>query len=77
MPQALVPPINSGGVDGWWNFTELRVAEDEIVGRFRLNPLNKPRVRIDRTTGDIDLKGSFQLSFRGSCSPVDPQERRF
>lgn len=77
LPRALVPAINSGGRDGWWELTKITVGEAEIGGQFRLNPFNKPTVRIDRTTGSIEVQGSFQLSFRGECEIADPAERRF
>ena len=76
-PKALVPPINSGGSDGWWPFTELKVTDTEIIGRFRLNFLNKPSIRIDRIHGDIDVEGFAGLRFRGACEPDDQSKRKF
>lgn len=77
LPRAMIPPINSGGNDGWWQLADLTVGDTEIGGRFRLNPFNKPTVRVDRVTGAIEVQGSFKLSFRGTCSVADPVERRF
>ena len=61
----LVPPIHSGGTDGWWEFDEVHVPPDIITARYRLNGLNKPRVTIDRRTGRITIDGIEK--FRGEC----------
>lgn len=58
LPRAMVPPINSGGEDGWWPLSDVKVTDTEITGRFRLNPFNKPTVRVDRVSGDIEVQGS-------------------
>jgi hypothetical protein len=76
MPKTILPPINGGGKDGWWELSELSVSADTITARFRLNPLNKPTIRIDRSTGDIDLSG-LGMGFRGVCERQDRTERRF
>lgn len=77
LPRVMVPPVNSGGEGGWWPLQDVTISDTEISGRFRLNPLNKPVVRIDRTTGAIEVQGSFKLSFRGACAVAEPEERRF
>jgi hypothetical protein len=77
MPKSMVPPINSGGSDGWWSLTDLQVSEDAILARFKMNFLNKPVVRIDRSTGDIEVSGFAGLNFRGSCERLDRAERKF
>lgn len=76
VPRSLTPPINSGGKDGWWPLSDIKVSDDAIVARFRLNPLNKVTVRIDRGTGDVDV-GGLGLAFRGVCERQDRSERRF
>ncbi|MES2035085.1 MAG: hypothetical protein V4466_12995 [Pseudomonadota bacterium] len=79
MPSALLPPLRGGGQNGWWQFDQLTVGEDEILGRFSLNVLNKPKVRIDRRTGQISISGFAKLGFEGECRPFDPapEARRF
>ena len=77
LPRAIVPPINSGGADGWWTLSDPKVTEAEITGKLRLNPFNKPVVRIDRQTGDIEVQGSFKMSFRGTCDVANPAARKF
>lgn len=72
IPNAILPPVNSGGKFGWWKLDQLDVGESEIVGRFSLNLLNKPRVRIDRRTGLISIKGFAGLAFDGKCQKFDP-----
>lgn len=74
VPRTLRPPISGGGTDGWWPFSSVEVTEREIRLRYSLNILNKPKVLIDRMTGDIDLKGLAQ-SFSGRCSKADAAER--
>lgn len=74
MPPALVPPI-SRGKDGWWDFTKLDVTDDQIRGEFSMNWVNKPKVRIDRRTGDIDVKG-YGFNFSGSCEKAENAEER-
>lgn len=74
-PTRLVPPIASGGRDGWWPLTDLDISPDTIRARYRLNGLNKPQVTIDRRTGHITLEGVED--FEGDCTAVDPDARKF
>lgn len=78
MPPDLVPPLRTGGKDGWWRFSELLVSDDQINAKFALNVLNRVKVVIDRRLGDIDLRG-LGLTFTGSCerAPEAPEERKF
>ena len=77
LPDNLIPPINSGGDhQHWWELRDVIVGQNEIRAEYRLNGLNKPKVRIDRTTGAISIKGTGQ-SFDGRCDKVDAGERRF
>ncbi|MBJ7439304.1 MAG: hypothetical protein JHD35_09805 [Sphingopyxis sp.] len=61
----LVPPIHSGGHEGWWDLENLLVTPDRITASYRLNGLNKPKVEIDRRSGRIQLKA--QTDFSGQC----------
>jgi hypothetical protein len=65
----LVPPIHSGGVDGWWPIDGLRVDRTRITGQYRLNGLNKPKIEIDRRSGRIRIDGIER--FRGECDVGD------
>lgn len=61
----LVPPIHSGGNNGWWDLDDVHVGPDTITARYRLNGLNKPRIEIDRRSGRIKILGV--QTFRGEC----------
>ncbi|BBD70622.1 hypothetical protein NIES4072_69890 [Nostoc commune NIES-4072] len=65
----LIPPIHSGGDNGWWTLDNLQVSPDKITGKYRLNGLNKPRVNIDRRSGRIAIDGIEK--FRGDCNSGD------
>lgn len=65
----LVPPLNSGGTDGWWPLEELQMAPDRITARYRLNALSRPSVTVDRHSGLVEIKGS--PGFSGKCDVGD------
>lgn len=67
LPKDLQPPIHSGGDHGWWEIRDLRMSSASIYGRYRLNGLNKPHIRIDRRSGRLEIDG--QRSFKGYCEP--------
>lgn len=76
LPKKLVPPIHSGGDHGWWDIVDLEVGAREINGRYRLNGLNKPKIKIDRMTGHASIEG--QSGFSGTCSEdKGGNDRRF
>lgn len=66
LPKKMVPPIHGGSDNGWWEISDLEVGPREIRGRYRLNGLNKPKIRIDRMTGHASIEG--QSGFSGSCT---------
>ena len=77
LPASMIPPVNSGGVDGWWSLTDVVLADDQISGRFRVNIFNKPSFQISRVTGDMDMRWMGSSSFHGSCQKLDPAQRAF
>ena len=77
LPRSLVPPIHSGGQDGWWDLYDLFVSPDAIRATYRLNGLNKPKVTIDRRSGRITVQGLSDYGFRGSCDTIGHQQRKF
>jgi hypothetical protein len=80
LPGRILPPIRGGAsADGWWTITDLVVGETHITGRFRLNVFNKPTLRIDRVSGDIDIQAMMKTGFQGTCAPEDrsPANRKF
>jgi hypothetical protein len=70
----LIPPIHSGGNDGWWDLENVRVGHGRIKARYRLNGLNQPRVDIDRSSGRIRIDGIEK--FRGECHAGNWGDRR-
>ncbi|MET0373152.1 MAG: hypothetical protein ABW128_02715 [Rhizorhabdus sp.] len=77
LPDKLIPPLNSGGDhQHWWQLSDVIVGQNEVRASYRLNGLNKPKVRIDRQTGEISIKGTGQ-DFSGICDKVDAGQRRF
>lgn len=75
--KSLVPPIHSGGDNGWWDIDGLVVNDAQISGTYRLNGMNKPRFTIDRRTGRIDIRA--MTNFTGQCDMGDwgKGQRRF
>jgi hypothetical protein len=73
----LVPPIHSGGSNGWWELDNLSVTPTLITASYRLNGMNKPKVTIDRRTGRIEIRE--MTSFSGQCDIGDwsQGQRRF
>ncbi len=74
---SLVPPIHSGGSNGWWDLDNLSVTPAQITASYRLNGMNKPRLTIDRRTGRIDIRAV--TNFSGQCDIGDwgDGKRRF
>ncbi len=77
LPSPMVPLL-SGGNGGWFMVNDLWVNDDEITGLVRINALNKPKLRIDRRSGQITLEGGF-ADFSGQCDLIrsDAPQRRF
>lgn len=75
LPPELVTAVHGGDTDGWWPVSELRIGDDAISGRIRINLVNKPSFRIDRVNGDIELSGL--MPFRGQCENTAGQPRKF
>ena len=76
LPKKLIPPINSRGNDGWWDLYDVSVRPDMITATYRLNGLNKPRITIDRRSGQITVQGSYNYGFRGTCDVIDGRDHR-
>lgn len=67
--KTLVPPIHSGGDNGWWDIENLSVTPTLISGSYRLNGMNKPRFTVDRRTGRIEVNAVTK--FTGQCDSGD------
>ena len=77
MPRSMLPAIR-GGEDGWFKLKSVVVNDREITASVAVNPLNNPKVRVDRITGMISLSGKAG-DFAGRCRKYDPStvERAF
>src|SRR3546814_5969978 len=58
----LVPPIHSGGDNGWWDLDNLVVTPDRITASYRLNGLNK---RSEEHTSE--LQSLMRISYAVFC----------
>lgn len=67
MPRAMLPPAH-GGQNGWFEITNLNSSENEITGTIKVNFMHKPKLRLDRISGRVNIGGSFS----GDCQPYDP-----
>jgi len=65
LPSNMVPPLHSGGSDGWWSLRDVTANGDVITGQYKLNGLNEPKLRLNRRTGEISLKDLH--TFSGTC----------
>jgi hypothetical protein len=70
LPSPMIPLL-SGGNDGWFIVNDLWINDDEITGIIRLNALNKPKLRIDRRSGQITIAGGLS-DFSGQCDVRRP-----
>lgn len=77
MPPSMLPPIR-GGEDGWFKLSSIEITENEIRATVKVNPLNNPKLRLDRLTGAISLSGKAG-NYAGQCQKFDPAavQRRF
>lgn len=77
LPKKLVPPIHSrGSDDNWWDIYNVAMQPDRVTGEYRLNGLNKPRLFINRTSGQISITGTGDYAFRGTCDTVNAEAHR-
>lgn len=73
----LVPPIHSGGSNGWWDLDNLSVTPTLISASYRLNGMNKPKVTVDRRTGRIDIRAVTNFSGQCDMGNWSQGQRRF
>ena len=77
LAKKVLPPLNNGGEgDGWWRLDDVYVTPDEIRATYKLNGLNRPKLRIDRRSGAITMTG-LNVDFTGRCDAMDRDARRF
>lgn len=78
VPVTALPVLSTKKTDGWFDLTSLSMDDDKITGKFTLNVLNKPSFRIDRRTGDMEMRG-YGFTFAGACERGSnaPESRKF
>lgn len=73
-PPSLTPAIAGRGDDGWRTLTNVSITDQEIRGQISYNWTNRPSVRIDRMSGEIEMRNANLIagasSFRGDCERV-------
>jgi hypothetical protein len=65
----MIPPLNSGGVDGWWPLEDVQMSSDRITARYRVSALNRLSVDIDRRSGVVEIRD--KPGFYGKCDQGD------
>ena len=70
MPRAMLPVIR-GGKDGWFELGSIKMTDSDITAAAEVNFMNKPRVRLDRITGAINISGKAG-NYSGECQAYDP-----
>jgi hypothetical protein len=73
MPRTMLPPIH-GGNDGWFKLKDIKIQSNEITASIAVNPLNNPKLRLDRYSGAISISGKAG-DFTGSCRRFVPEEQ--
>lgn len=77
LPASMTPAVSGRGNDGWRALTDVQISDDEIRGRFSSNWINRPTLRIDRLTGDIEIDAMGATGFRGTCARQPRSEPLF
>lgn len=72
VPAGVQPNLTSGGSNGWWPLYDVKVTPELLTARVRLNLIDKPKVSIDRRTGEIRIAG-LAGSFTGACRRVQAE----
>ena len=70
MPRAMLPALH-GGEGGWFKLKNVHVTDTEITASVAVNPLNSPKLRLDRLTGAISLSGKSG-DYSGRCAKYEP-----
>jgi hypothetical protein len=65
----MIPPFNTGGVDGWWPLEDVQMSPDRITARYHVSGLNRLSVNIDRHSGMVEIKD--KPGFSGKCDQGD------
>ncbi|MDQ2139916.1 hypothetical protein RBI14_17285 [Alcaligenaceae bacterium B3P038] len=65
----MIPPLHSGGVDGWWPLEDVQMSPDYIKARYHISGIVRLSVNIDRHTGIVEIKD--KPGFSGKCDQGD------
>lgn len=80
-PPSLTPAFSGRGDDGWRTLTGVSITDTEIRGQISYNWVTRPMVRIDRMSGEIEMRSASLVSgvasFRGDCESVQRDQPRF
>lgn len=74
LPKAMLPAVENDG-DGWFRLNNLKVSERTLTGAAAVNLMSNPKVRIDRATGAIRIRGAAG-SYDGVCEGASPDARQ-
>lgn len=77
MPRTMLP-ILRGGENGWFKLKNVKYTDQEITASIAVNPLNNPKMRIDRYTGAISIFGKAG-DYIGRCERAvsEKSEKQF
>ncbi len=82
IPAALLPGFNrtlnflKKDKKNKFKLYNIKINESEIKANFKLNPVNKPSVKIDRYTGVLYIEG-LNLTFNAECEKFEKKEKKF
>jgi len=76
IPTHLLPPMKIKKPNNKYNIYNLKISDDSITGKFKLNIMNRPSLTLDRYSGVLSFKGPM-VSFTGKCKKVDRTEKKF
>ncbi len=74
IPVGMLPPFQKDEASDWFPIREYKITNTEVTGEVKINFLNKPNLRIDRTTGTIVFASGLN-EFSGECEKVDPNAK--
>lgn len=74
-PPSLTPDVSGSGDNGWRTLTNVSITDREITGQISYNWFNRPAVRIDRMSGEIEMRNANLVvgrsSYSGECQRVE------
>jgi len=68
LPGALLPPTRTAdGANGWRPLQQIDLTEASLTAQVGLSLVDRPRLSLDRSTGDLQLAGFGGSVFVGRC----------